>query len=323
MTVSADNKLPLIAVLTAADEPLLPGLDAVASASIVHVQQESQLATLLPQVDVLVTTDFRNGWLQRHWPGQHRIRWVHATSAGVDVLQFEPLWSSDVIITNARGVFDRGIAEYVLGAILLFAKDTLGNLHHQRAHRWAHRETSLIAGRRALVVGAGSIGRKVAALLGAVDMRVTGVARSARQDAAFDAVHADSALPTLLPQSDYVVITAPLTERTRGLFDAVMLGHMRREAVLINVGRGPIVCTKSLADALKRGALAGAALDVFEQEPLPPEDPLWSMPQVMISAHMAGDFIGWRHALAEQFLQNLLRWQRGEPLLNRVERNRL
>lgn len=320
MTVKATGK-PRITVLNADGDTPLPGLDELSdSASIEQVWEREQLAALLPQTDILVVTDFRTGLLQQLWPREHEIQWVHAASAGVDALTFEPLWSSPIAITNARGVFDRGIAEYVLGAVLLLAKDSLGNLRHQREHRWVHRETPLIRDQRVLVVGAGSIGREVAGLLHAVGMKVTGVARSARHDPPFDAVHAEKDLPTLLPDVDYVVITAPLTDQTRGLFDTDLFACMRPGVYLINVGRGPIVRAEALLDALQRGQVAGAALDVFEQEPLPPEHPLWEIPQVMLSAHMAGDFVGWRRALGQQFARNFRRWQHGEALDNRIER---
>ncbi|MBZ2189486.1 D-2-hydroxyacid dehydrogenase [Alcanivorax sp. JB21] len=310
---------PVIAVLTAEDEDMLPGLEVGDTATLLHVRDATALRDALQRADILVVTDFRTGMLEDCWPENSPVRWVHATSAGVDALMIPPLKSSDIIITNARGVFDRGIAEYVLGAVLLFAKDTLENLRLQRARQWQHRETALIRDARALVVGAGSIGREVAHMLRAVGMQVTGTARSAREDPAFDKVCASEQLPTLLPGADYIVITAPLTADTQGLFDAGMLARCKTGAVLINVGRGPIVRSDALLDALDNGPLAGAALDVFEQEPLPKDHPLWQHPKVMISAHMAGDFHGWRRALAEQFLSNLARWQRNEDLFNQVD----
>lgn len=310
-----------IVVLTAPGEAELPGLQALAdSARVRTLSSEQELTATLPGADILVVTDFRSGLLERCWPGTHNIQWVHATSAGVDALRFPALWGSDIPVTNARGLFDRGIAEYVLGSILLFAKDFAGNLHHQRQHQWRHRDTERIDGRQVLVVGAGSIGGEVSQLLRAVGMKVTGLARSSRKDPRFDQVLANECLLEQLAQADFVVITAPLTENTRGLFDRHTLAAMKPTARLINVGRGPIVRTDDLVDALHHGRIAGAALDVFEEEPLPPDHPLWDMPNVMISAHMAGDFIGWREALGEQFVENFRRWQAGDSLLNEVQK---
>lgn len=309
-----------ILVLVAPGETELPGLSALPDdAQVQTVSAEVELREALPEADVLVVTDFRTGLLERCWPAQPKLKWVHATSAGVDALLFPALVESDIPITNARGIFDRGIAEYVLGAVLLFAKDTMGNLALQREHRWQHRDTEMVDQRRALIVGAGSIGGEVARLLKAVGMQVTGIARQAREEANFDRVLGNDSLHECLGVADYVVITAPLTEDTQGLFDQQTFAAMKPGARLINVGRGAIVNTDALLAALQSGHLGGAALDVFEQEPLPKDHPLWDQPNVMMSAHMAGDFIGWQRALGEQFVANFKGWQQGQALFNQVK----
>ncbi len=311
---------PEILVLTAPDDGDLPGLEALADEAVVtYARDAGSLRTGLKRADILVVTDFRTELLRTAWPKQHHIGWLHATSAGVDALMFPALVESAVQVTNARGVFNRGIAEYVLGAILMFAKDTLNNVRYQREHQWQHRETQLVRGSVALIVGAGSIGREVASLLRGLGMRVLGTDLVAREDECFDEVRANDELCALLPEADYVIINAPLTSQTRGLFCQKTFKHMKSTAHLINVGRGPVVCTDDLVDALKNGVIAGAALDVFETEPLPGDHPLWDLPQVMISAHMSGDFVGWQRALGEQFVENFRRRQAGEDLFNLVD----
>lgn len=310
-----------VVVLVAPGESELAGLDGLpGEVEVQTVSAEADLREALPHADVLVVTDFRTGLLERCWPANPKIKWVHATSAGVDALLFPALAESDIPITNAKGIFDRGIAEYVLGAVLLFAKDTMGNLALQREHRWQHRDTEMIDQRRALIVGAGSIGGEVARLLKAVGMQVTGIARRAREDVNFDVVLGNDCLFDCLSVADYVVITAPLTEDTQGLFDDRAFAAMKSGARLINVGRGPIVQTEALLASLQSGHLAGAALDVFEQEPVPEDHPLWEQPNVMMSAHMAGDFIGWQTALGEQFVANFKGWQQGQALFNQVKK---
>ena len=312
-----------VLVLVAPGEAPLPGLDDLpTTVELRTVSSESDLRRHLPQTDVLVVTDFRTDLLERCWPDEHRIRWVHATSAGVDALMFPALRDSDVLLTNARGVFDLGIAEYVLGAVLMHAKDSLGNLALQRQQRWQHRETALVARQRALVIGAGSIGREVARRLSARDLEVIGIARTARSAEHFSRVLASEQLDGALPEADIVVITAPLTDATRGLINRDRLARMRSNALLVNVGRGAIVVTDDLVAALQAGQLGGAVLDVVDPEPLPEGHPLWDLPNVMLSAHMAGDFIGWRRALGEQFMANLQRWLADEPLLNIVNRGK-
>lgn len=313
--------MTFVLVLVAAGEDELLGLGGVPDdVRVETVSDEAQLRQLLPDADVLVVTDFRTGLLERCWPENPRLRWVHATSAGVDALMFPALVNSDIPVTNARGVFDRGIAEYVLGAVLLFAKDTLGNLALQREHQWQHRDTEMIRGTRGLVVGAGSIGGEVAGLLRAVGMHVTGIARTPRQDERFDRVLGNDSLFDCLAESDYVIITAPLNADTEGLFSQRAFAAMKPGARLVNVGRGAIVRTDDLLAALRGGEIAGAALDVFEEEPLPPEHPLWDEPNVMISAHMAGDFKGWERALGEQFVANFQGWMQGKALFNQVKK---
>lgn len=314
---------PTVTVLHDAGEGPPPGLEALEpEARLVLTSDREALFAALPDTDVLLVTDFRSPWVREGWVRAERLRWVHATSAGVDMLLFPESCASEVIITNARGIFDRAIAETVIGQILMFAKDFLGSLRLKSEHRWQHRDTERVQGERLLVVGAGSIGRQIARLARAIGLQVEGIASRAREDRDFDAVHAQQDLHERLSMADYVVAVAPLTDSTRGMFDAAAFHAMKPSARFINVGRGPLVRTDDLLAALQREEIAGAALDVFEEEPLPPEHPLWDLPQVFISAHMAGDFIGWREALIQQFLENFRRWRSGQPLENQVDKAR-
>ncbi|MDX1432342.1 MAG: D-2-hydroxyacid dehydrogenase, partial [Gammaproteobacteria bacterium] len=250
-----------------------------------------------------------------------RLRWIHWSGAGVDAVLFPDLAASDIVLTNARGIFDRAMAEYVLGVILAFAKDLPRTLELQREHAWEHRLTECIAGRRARVVGVGSIGREIGRVLGAVGMHVEGIGRTARAgDADFSAIHAVADLDRRLGAADYVVLVPPLTEQTRGMMGAAQLRAMRPHARLINVGRGALLDEQALARALERGAIAGAALDVFATEPLPADSPLWDVPGLLVSPHMSGDFHGYPEALAGLFLDNLRRFRAGERLRNVVDK---
>lgn len=315
---------PVVAVLSAPAEGPPPGLDPLHELAEVHyTTDEAELAEVIGEADVLLVTDFRTDILESLWPRARRLQWIHATSAGVDTLMFPALVESDIPVTNARGIFDRSIAEYVLGAILAFAKDLPRSMELKRQCRWQHRDTGRIDGRRILIVGAGSIGRATARLCAAAGMTVDGLARRAREDDPdFRRVYASDDLQNALRGTDYVVVTAPLTPATRGLFDDEAFAAMKRGSVFINVGRGPIVKTDALLRALQSQHLAGAALDVFEEEPLPDTHPLWTRENVIITAHMAGDFIGWREALSAQFLENFRRWLDGEVLMNVVHKGK-
>lgn len=313
---------PVVTVLTAPDEPDPPGMDALRSRAEVRLAwDEASLWQTLPGTDVMMVTDFRTEALQAAWHAADQLQWIHATSAGVDALMFPALINGPVTVTNARGIFDHAIAEYVLCTILMFAKDFPRSLRCQLEHRWEHRESERAEGKQVLIVGAGSIGRQIARLVTQVGLHAHGVARRERyDDPDFVAVHSGDNLDEQLAQADYVVIAAPLTPQTAGLFDRKAFAAMRSTARLINIGRGPIVKTDDLVAALKGGEIAGAALDVFEEEPLPPEHPLWELDNVIMTAHMAGDFVGWRRALTDQFLENFDRWHRGEELFNQVNK---
>ncbi|TQM02329.1 D-2-hydroxyacid dehydrogenase [Pseudonocardia kunmingensis] len=268
------------------------------------------LAQALPGTEVLLVWDFTSDAVRDAWPAADSVRWVHTASAGVDRLTFPGLLSAPVTLTNSRGVFDAPMAEYVLGLVLAMAKDLPGTLAAQARREWRHRETEPVAGRTAVVVGGGPIGRAIARLLEAVGMVVELVGR---RD--FDG------LPRLLPRADWLVLAAPLTDATRGMLDADALALLRPSARVINVGRGALVVEPDLVEALRAGRIAGAALDVFAAEPLPAGSPLWELPGVIVSPHMSGDLIGWRESLVEVFRDNLARYRAGEPLRNVVDKS--
>ncbi|CDR09577.1 D-2-hydroxyacid dehydrogenase [Streptomyces iranensis] len=291
-------------------------LDRVAGRAKVLVCDENSLPQALPTADVLLVWDFTSDAVRDAWPGEGpRPAWVHTASAGVDRLLCPELVASDTVLTNARGVFEQPIAEYVAGLVVAMAKDFHGSWELQRQRRWQHRETMRLAGTRAVVVGAGPIGRAIGSTLAALGVVVDLVGRTARQG-----VRGGDELPELLPSADWVVSAAPLTDANRGMFDRTVFDRMKPSARFINVGRGPLVVEKDLTAALVARRIAGAALDVFEHEPLASDDPLWDVPGLFVSPHMSGDTVGWRDHLADQFQDNYERWCAGEPLLNIVDK---
>jgi phosphoglycerate dehydrogenase-like enzyme len=312
----------VVAVLHAETLPGATLLTPVAEHAEIRYTDSDGLATALEGADVLFVYDFLTDALPQAWHAAESLRWVHAAAAGVDPIMFPALRDSDVIVTNSRGVFDQPIAEYVLAQILSFAKDLPESLRLQREHTWQHRESERIAGRTALVVGTGPIGRAIARLLTAVGMKVRGSGRRAREnDPDFGTVTATEDLPAALAHADFVVVAAPLTEQTRDMFDAPLFRAMKPSARFINVGRGDLVRTDDLVAALRAGEIAGAALDVVDTEPLPPEHALWDIPNVMITPHNSGDFRGWRDALVDVFVDNFQRWRSGGELENVVDKH--
>lgn len=299
-----------------------PKLDRLAGRARVIFTDEASLADRLPTADVLLAWDFTSDAIRDAWPAKGpKPGWVHTASAGVDQLLCPALIADDTLVTNARGVFEQPIAEYVAGLVIAMAKDFYGSWELQRQRRWQHRETLRLAGSRAVVVGAGPIGRAIGATLLALGVKVDLVGRRERpDDPQFGLVHPSKALNDLLPHADWVICAAPLTEATRGLFDKTAFARMPPRARFLNVGRGPLVVEDDLVAALRERRIAAAALDVFEQEPLPSDSPLWDVPHLVVSPHMSGDTLGWRDALADQFQDIFDQWAAGRPLHNLVDK---
>ncbi|MFF9360681.1 D-2-hydroxyacid dehydrogenase [Streptomyces griseoluteus] len=307
--------LPTLLVLGADPPPRLGRL--TGRARVLHTD-DAGLAALLPEADVLLVWDFQSRAVRDAWPGEGpRPAWVHTASAGVDHLLCPELAASGTVVTNARGIFDQPMAEYVAALVLAAAKDLPRTLELQRDRVWRHRETRRVAGTRACVVGSGPIGRAIANTLKALGVTPALVGRVPRTG-----VHGPADLDRLIARADWVIAAAPLTDRTRGMFDAHRFGVMQPSAVFVNVGRGELVDETALAEALRRRWIAGAALDVFSTEPLPPENPLWDLPGLLVSPHMSGDTVGWRDELGAQFVDLFERWVAGGALVNVVDKKR-
>ena len=252
-------------------------------------------------------------------PRAPRLRWIQSISAGVEELASPTLPAHGVVLTNAAGVYDPGLAESVLGFVLAFSARLLEDAR-LRPGEWPADEITLLRGTTALVAGAGSIGTEVGRLLRAVGVHVRGVARTPRPpDETFEAIVGVEGLHAELARADHVVNVLPITAATRGLFDAAAFESMQPHAVFVNIGRGSTVDEPALIEALERGVIAGAALDVFEVEPLPTESPLWRMPNVLVSPHRAGDHERWADDVVALFVDNLERFVAGESLRNVVD----
>ncbi len=300
----------------------VPGLDRLAAeAEIRFAETAGELRTALVGAEVLLGWNFRADSLRQAWDAAADLRWIHWGGAGVDAAMFAGLKNSDIVLTNSRGVFDRAMAEWVLGMIICFAKKIPQTFECQLRREWNYRLSETIAGKRALVVGAGSIGRAIGRLLRAAGMRVDCVGRSARDgEPDFERIHAIADLHACLARSDYVILITPLTDATRNLFGAAEFAAMPAHARFVNVGRGALVDEPALLEALNEGRIAGAALDVFVDEPLPPGSPFWKAPNCLVSPHMSGDFAGYHEVIAGQFLDNWARYRAGETLENRVDK---
>jgi phosphoglycerate dehydrogenase-like enzyme len=245
------------------------------------------------------------------------LRWVHAASVGVNRLICSELEA--VTLTNSRGVFDTSIAEWVLAAVLAHVKGLGDSWALQRQHTWQYRTTGRLAGTRAAVVGTGSIGRAIADRLARLDVQVTLVGRTTGNDPEFGTIRSSHELVGVAEDVELLVLAVPLTPATTALVGAEVLAALGSRGFLVNVGRGPTVVESDLVDAVASGTIAGAALDVFEIEPLPVGSPLWSMPNVLVSPHMSGDYAGFAIDMMTVFTDNLDRWLCDKPLHNVVD----
>ena len=300
----------------------IPGIERIAADTQISCAPDLEaLQEFLPHAEVLLGWNFRAKDLRQTWHLAEQLRWVQWSGAGVDAVLFPEFVASDVQLTNVRGVFDRAMAEYTLGLILAFAKGMVETMAAQTAHRWSYRLTEQTLGQKVLVVGVGSIGRAIGRLLKQAGFKVSGVGRSARgSDPDFEQVYGVDTLVQSLETADYVVLIPPLTDKTRGLFGAVEFSAMKATARFINLGRGELVDEEALIAALTSGAIAGAGLDVFLNEPLPENSPLWDLENCIVSPHMSGDYHGFKETVAEVFLDNFERYRQGRELVNRVDK---
>jgi phosphoglycerate dehydrogenase-like enzyme len=255
------------------------------------------------------------------WPRIANVQWYHSLMAGLENQLFPELVESAFPLTNSAGVFARSLGEWAIAGMLWFAKD-LRRLHEQQGRaEWSQFISEPLTGKTVGILGYGGIGRATAERAKPFGMRVLATRkRPEKTDDVVDQMLPLDQLDTLCRESDYLVIAAPKTPETIGLVDERRLRLMKKGAVLINLGRGPIVDEPALIQALQEGWIKGAALDVFNVEPLPADHPFWKMPNVLISPHCADHTTTWLHEAMELFLDNFSRWERGEPLRNLADK---
>ena len=251
------------------------------------------------------------------------LKWIHSRSAGLDSLLFPALIESPVPLTNGRGVFSQSLGEFVLAAVLYFAKDFRRMIRNQEAGRWEQFNVHEISGQTMGIVGYGDIGRACAWRAKAMGMKVLAVRRRPEQSAGdqnVEQVYGFDGLHEMIRQCDYVVAAAPLTPETKSLIGAAEFAAMKPSAIILNVGRGPVIDEPAMLAALQSGQIRGAGLDVFTVEPLPAGHPFYSMENVLLSPHCSDNTQDWLEQAMLFFYRNLDRFQKGEPLENVVDK---
>jgi phosphoglycerate dehydrogenase-like enzyme len=286
------------------------------------------LRRLLPDADVAFTP-----FVDRDvFPAATRLRWVQSPAVGVGSLMFPELLASPVVITSARGIRARAIAEHVIGVTIALARRLPAAMRAQAAHHWAQNELEgPTSGVRSLdglqmgIVGLGSIGMEIVKLAAPFGIRITGIRRRgtgdfSQTDETRKITRPLSYLPELLSTSDVVVLAVPHTPETKQLIGRAELDRMKRGAFLVNIARGKLIDDSAVADALRDGRLGGAALDVFTREPLEASSPYWDLPNVIVTPHTSGAMQDYWTPLVALFGENLRRFEKGEPLVNVVDK---
>ncbi|HET6218330.1 MAG TPA: D-2-hydroxyacid dehydrogenase [Acidobacteriaceae bacterium] len=251
------------------------------------------------------------------------VRWVHSRSAGLDNVLFPELVASDVPLTNGSGVFSQSLGEFALAAILYFAKDFRRMIRSQMAGEWDQFDVEEIDGQTVGIVGYGDIGRAVAKRVRPMGMTVLAVKRHAPEgaDPLIDQFYKPEDLLAMLARCDYIVVSLPLTQETRHMISDKEFAAMKPTAVVINVGRGPVIDQAAIVRVLTAKRIKGAGLDVFEREPLPPGDPMYRLENVLLSPHCADHTKDWLNQAIRFFLEQYHRFSNGEPLENVVDKN--
>lgn len=275
------------------------------------------IAEFKPDVAHSICFKGRTGFPRDAFLGPDGPRWISVGGSGVDHLAD---WDPErVTVTNAAGVAAPAMAEYVFGAILHFTLDVEGLRTDKSTRTWdPARMVKPLAGKTMLIVGLGHTGQAVAARAKAFGLHVIGTrARPAEMDNV-DEVHASDDLPDLWPRADFIVLSVPLLPATRHMVDARSFAAMKPSAILVNVARGGVLEDAALVNAMRNGAIAAAALDVFETEPLPADSPIWDLENVIVSPHSSAVYSEWAMQSFERFIENLGRWEAGEALRNIV-----
>lgn len=318
-THGAPRKTPTVAIAEQDADGLVAGAaERGIPVQVVPVRSTDRPPDATP--DVLVSSvRLGHGGVRTLLAGWPSVRWLHLMSAGADSARIPPVLERDVLVTRTRGQHGPAVAEFAMAQVLAGAKSLRLLLERQARKEWVDFDPDVLTERTLVIVGYGEIGHEVARRARAFDLHVIGVRRAPRTDDLADRVVGPEALHEVLGQADYVVLTAPSTPETRHMIGRAEIQAMAEHAYLVNVGRGSLIDEQALDDLLREGAIAGAFLDTFEKEPLPPSSPLWDNPRVVVTPHAAGlrgsTFTG---ARMEQFLDNVQRFANGEPLNNLV-----
>jgi phosphoglycerate dehydrogenase-like enzyme len=291
---------------------------------IVVSDDPEKLKSLAADADAILFADFDGDLLANILPLANRVRWIHCLWTGVEMILKPKIVAHPAPLTNGRGVFRWPLADWVIAAMLFFAFDLGRIIRQQEQGMWKPFISTSLRGRVLGIVGFGSIGAAAAARARVFGMKIAALRRRPElfeSDSPPDQTYGPGQLKELMAASDYILVVTPLTAETRGMIGEAEIAAMKPSAVIINIGRGPVIVEAALVRALEAGRIRGAALDVFNTEPLPSEHPFWRMPNVLLSPHTADRVEGFLDPAFECFVENLDRFRKGEPLANVVDKH--
>jgi len=281
------------------------------------------LGTSLTDAEVLFNWSGSRAEIQAILQRAPRLKWIHTRSAGLDSLLCQELVESAVLLTNGSGTFSQSLGEFVIAGALYWAKDMPRMLKAKSEHRWDVFDVFELSTQTMGIVGHGDIGRAIARRAKAFGMKVLALRRDPSPrygDEDVDSVYQTKDLHRMLPECDYVAVAAPLTPETKHLMSTAEFNCMKSSAIVMNVGRGPVIDEAAMAEALRTRRIRGATLDVFEVEPLPATSPLWDLDNVFISAHTADHTQSWLDDAITVFVEQFSRWRNAEMLMNLVDK---
>jgi len=252
----------------------------------------------------------------------NKLKWIHCHRAGVDPFIFPEMVKSDILLTNSRGIHRTQVSEHTMSLILAWSRRLHKFIRYQLEAKWYKFETDEVLGKTIGIIGLGDIGIEIAAKAKSFGMKILGLDIRKIQPPQVDEMIPPERLSVLLKRSDYVVLVVPLTPETKGLIGEKELKQMKKTAVLVNISRGGLIQEDKLVKALKEGWIAGAALDVFEIEPLPPESEFWKMENLILTPHVAGTTPYYDQRAILVFIENLKRYLEGKPLINLIDKEK-
>ena len=309
-----------VVVLGDPSEPTLKLLDSLASDANISISKTADgLGDALAEARVLFNWSGTRAEIVNVLARAPKLEWVHARYAGLDGIMSPELQASHVPLTNGRGTFSQSLGEFVIAGALYWAKDFPRMLRAKAEHRWEVFDILELSTQTMGIVGHGDIGRAIARRAKAFGMTVLALRRDTTPragDEDVDKVYPNSELHAMLPECDYVVVAAPLTPTTKHMMSTAEFNCMKESAIIMNVGRGPVIDEAAMTEALRTKRIRGAALDVFEVEPLPADSALWDLDNVFISAHTSDHTKDWLNDAAMFFVEQFARWKNNEPLKN-------